>query len=354
MSVSIMAGPARDAAIEMLTGGGVSDRVSVLRDAPGAQPGELIRRLKAIAEKGDTNQLVIPCEDERPVMAYASLFLENGNLPTLAHSCRLTSVAFALDSTTLLENGTCFLAEQLEFVSDIFLQPASDDQGFELARSMAATLNPRARITELTATAIGSWIGHSDSSFDFDAALGGAGWRQVMDGSSPSPDHQPVVAFHYTARRPFHPGRFWHLLQHHFNGVFRAKGFFWLATRMDEVGGLNLAGSEIQCSSAGKWWAARGAAARKAEMPEHSRKEWQEPYGDRRQSFAVMGLKIDPNILRSGLEACLLTDPEMKEGEENWANFADPFPSWAAHPHHHHPHDECDHEHGEEHECCHH
>src|SRR4051812_586233 len=69
LSVSIMAGPARDAAIEMLTGGGVSDRVSMFHDAPGAQPEELVRRLNAIAEQGETSHLVVPCEEERPAMA---------------------------------------------------------------------------------------------------------------------------------------------------------------------------------------------------------------------------------------------------------------------------------------------
>ena len=124
---------------------------------------------------------------------------------------------------------------------------------------------------------------------------------------------------------------------------------------MDEVGGLNLAGSELHCSSAGKWWAARDDATRKAEMPERTRKEWQEPFGDRRQSFAVMGLDIEPKILQDRLGACLLTDSEMVEGENTWSVFADPFPSWSAHAHvHHHHHDECDHAHGDEHECCHH
>lgn len=350
LSVSIMAGPARGAAMEMLTEARLADSVSVFPSPPGAQPEELIRQLNAIAEKGEARQLVIPCEEERPVMAYASLFLDNASLPTLARTCRLTSVAFALDSDSLLQGGTCFLIEQLEFASDIFIQASSDDKTFELARSIALTLNPCARIELLTAKAIEGWIRNSETAFDFEAALAGAGWRQLMDESSPRIDHPGVVAFHYTARRPFHPGRFSHLLQHDFTGVFRAKGFFWLATRMDEVGGLNLAGSEVQCSSAGNWWAARDRATRESQMPVRTAKEWQEPFGDRRQSFAVMALEIDRNVLRSRLDACLLTEAEMNEGEKNWANLADPFPSWS-HAHHHH-HEECDHEHGEEHECC--
>lgn len=350
MAVSLMAGPARGAAMKMLTEARLADSISVFASPPGAQPQELIRSLNATAEKGEARHLVVPCEEERPVMAYASLFLENASRPTLARTCRLTSVAFALDSNALLEGGSCFLIEQLEFASDIFIQDSCDNKTFELARSIALTLNPRARIELLTATAIEGWIRNSETAFDFEVALGGAGWRQLMDESSPGLDHPGVVAFHYTARRPFHPGRFSHLLQHDFTGVFRAKGFFWLASRMNEVGGLNLAGSEVQCSSAGNWWAARDRATRESEMPERTRKEWQEPFGDRRQSFAVMALEIDRNVLRGRLDACLLTEAEMNEGERSWANLADPFPSWSAHAHHHHH--ECDHEHGEEHGCC--
>ncbi|HEV2806148.1 MAG TPA: GTP-binding protein [Chthoniobacterales bacterium] len=349
LSVSIMAGPAREAAMEMLTGARLADSISVFAGPPGAQPEELVRSLDAIAEKGEERHLVLLCEKERPVMAYASLFLENASLPTLARTCRLTSVALALDSNALLQGGTCFLIEQLEFASDIFIQASSDDKTFELARSIALTLNPRARIELLTAEAIEGWIRKSETAFDFEAALGGAGWRQLIDESSPRLGHPGVVAFHYTARRPFHPGRFSHLLQHEFTGVLRAKGFFWLATRMDEVGGLNLAGSEVQCSSAGNWWATRDRATRESEMPERTKKEWQEPFGDRRQSFAVIALENDRNVLRSRLDACLLTEAEMNEGEKNWANLADPFPSWSSHAHHHH---ECGHEPGKEHDCC--
>jgi hypothetical protein len=146
-------------------------------------------------------------------------------------------------------------------------------------------------------------------------------------------------------------------LQKNLGGVFRAKGFFWLATRMDEVGGLNLAGSDLHCASAGTWWATRDQSVREAEMPECTRNEWKEPFGDRRQTFAIMALGVDRHTLRSQLDACLLTEQEMAAGPEGWKNFDDPFPSWSSHTHHHHhDHDhECDHQHdSEEHDCCHH
>jgi G3E family GTPase len=192
--------------------------------------------------------------------------------------------------------------------------------------------------------------------FDFETALNGAGWRQLLDSKQQAftPDKR-VTAFGYQARRPFHPERFWNLLQRGWRGVFRAKGFFWLATRMDEVGGVNLAGSELHSASAGAWWAARDQSTRESEMPERTRAEWQEPFGDRRQSFAVMALDADRTRLRSSLDACLLTNEEMTGGPDTWEKFTDPFPSWSSHAHAQHHDHECDHHHdSEEHDCCHH
>jgi G3E family GTPase len=198
----------------------------------------------------------------------------------------------------------------------------------------------------------------SVASFDFEAALAGAGWRQLLDGAAPAHlTNERITALGYQARRPFHSSRFWELLHKNLGGVFRAKGFFWLATRMDEVGGLNLAGSELHCASAGTWWGARDQTSREAEMPERTRREWAEPFGDRRQTFAIMALEVDRSALQAQLDACLLTDEEMAEGPEGWKNFADPFPSWSTHAHHHHhDHDhDCHHHHdSEEHDCCHH
>ena len=149
-----------------------------------------------------------------------------------------------------------------------------------------------------------------------------------------------VVSFAYRSRRPFHPERFSQLTQRPFPGVFRAKGFFWLATRMDAVGGLNIAGAECYLSPAGQWWAAH---AHNHEIPDRIKKDWVEPFGDRRQAIAFMGINLDPDELTTQLDRCLLDDAEM---ESDWHSLPDPFPNWSS-PHHHH------HDHGDGECCCH-
>jgi G3E family GTPase len=327
----------------------------------GSDPERIVGDIRRIAAERKADHLVILCEPDRPPMAYASLFVAGEHVPqTLTDVARLTATSFAIESGSLVnvmlgrEVGSLsasFLAEQLEFVTNIVLD---GDLHFELARHIAEALNPRARISSIENN--GSLVlgAGTPASFDFDAALSGARWRQLLDGPESSiAIGDSIVAFPYRARRPFHPERFWRLVQHNWRSVFRAKGFFWLGSRMDEVGGLNLAGSEVHCASAGTWWAARDQQSREAEMSPRTRAEWQEPFGDRRQSFAVMALDLDEGLLRSQIDACLLTDEEMAAGPASWHNLPDPLPSWSTHAHHHHHHQECDHEHDHEHECDH-
>ena len=114
-------------------------------------------------------------------------------------------------------------------------------------------------------------------------------------------------------------------------GVIRAKGFFWLATRMEWAGGWQLAGSVGRHEAAGFWWA--------AVPPEHwpedpetrteIRKNWTPPYGDRRQEIVFIGIGMDERGLREQLNACLLTPAEMRAGMKTWQQLQDPFPAWS-------------------------
>ncbi len=377
--MSIVAGPSGTTLLERINAGSASRRMGVLtsreknaplagltlfHEPPGSDPTRLVRAIRAIVEQGTIDHLFVECEPDRPPMAYASLFLpSDSSHQSLTDVARLSATALAIGSENLLHAlldrkaaslSTCFLVEQIEFVSDIFLEGASGDRDFETARSIVRALNPVALVSPLSSSAVGRWCEPHSAEFDFDAALNAGGWRQLLDGEQLrfDPDSN-INAFAYRARRPFHPERFWTLLQHQLRGVFRAKGFFWLATRMDGVGGLNLAGAELHCASAGAWWAAQDEHVRESRMPERTRLEWQEPFGDRRQSFALMAIGIDRKELQAQLDSCLLTEPEMAGGPDSWQEFADPFPSWA---HHDHGHDHaCDHEHGsDEHDCCHH
>lgn len=359
MSVSIVAGPAARGVTDKIRSRAA--RARVFEPTSGSNPERIIEQITTFAQNGETDHLIVQCAADMPIMAYASLFADPSR--GLTSVCRLTTAAFAIKSATFLDSllnrkatsaSPCLMAEQLEFVTHILFDGPPNDPDLTLARTIAQSLNPRARIVPLTESALAVFRDPAATPFDFEKALQGAGWRKLLDeGTSTPAGDGEVSAFGYRARRPFHPERLWALLQTGLTGPFRAKGFFWLATRMDEVGGLNLAGAEIQCASAGHWWATRAAQARDREMPERTRKEWQEPFGDRRQSFAVMARGVGRDALQGQLDGCLLTDQEMAGGPDSWRNLTDPFPSWSDHGHTHHHDHECDHDHGShEHDCC--
>jgi hypothetical protein len=44
--------------------------------------------------------------------------------------------------------------------------------------------------------------------------------------------------------------------------------------------------------------------------------------------LVLIGVEFDKTTQRQYLEACLLTDDEMKLGLEGWKSLPDPFPAW--------------------------
>jgi G3E family GTPase len=56
----------------------------------------------------------------------------------------------------------------------------------------------------------------------------------------------------YKARRPFHPARLWDFVMRDLGKVFRSKGFFWLATRHDEMGVWSQAGGSFVQEGGGR------------------------------------------------------------------------------------------------------
>jgi len=321
---------------------------------------QITQQISTFAAKASVHHLLIECDSQTHPIAFASLFLpDDGRSNHLTQVAQLNSIVLAMEPESLINSivhgnrvsgvaSPCILADQIECADSIVLCGEPADETFILARAIASALNPRASLIERSRAAPSFKLLDNASSFDFEAAFAGAGWRKLMD-EEPGPRHgeEGVTAFMYRARRPFYPEKFWNLLQSPFPGVFRAKGFFWLATRMQFVGGLNIADSECHYSPAGTWWAAaaRDHHSEPLVVPDRLKKEWTEPFGDRRQAIAFMGIDVDPSGLAAQLDACLLDDSEMTSGEDAWAVLPDPFPAWSPKVHNH----EC-----EDHDCCHH
>ncbi len=148
---------------------------------------------------------------------------------------------------------------------------------------------------------------------------------------TPETEEYGFWSFVYRSRKPFHPGRLHRLFAEPIEGVMRAKGFFWLASRMDFAGSLSQAGGMLRHEAAGLWW----AAVPKERWPDDPvwRKSvlesWNPNYGDRRQEIVFIGTPdMDREQLTAELDACLLTGEEMAFGAKMWTRLRDPFPIW--------------------------
>jgi len=225
------------------------------------------------------------------------------------------------------------LTEQVEFADVIVLNKADLVSGEALGnlKGIVRGLNASAKIIE---TAFGEVpLGEvlDTGRFDLEAASQAPGWLREMRGERiPESQEYGITSFVYRARRPFHPARYGAWIQQEWTGVVRSKGYFWLASRHDRVGGWSQAGAISRHGLAGVWWAAVDARQRPKDPESRAMIEsrWEEPYGDRQQELVLIGIGMDEAALRRGFDHCLLTDEEMRAGPSAWKDYDDPFPEW--------------------------
>jgi len=227
------------------------------------------------------------------------------------------------------------LVEQIEFANVLVISKLDLVSSDDVARleGMLRHLNPEARVVHAERGKVPLDAVLATGLFDMEKAAQAPGWMKELRG-----EHVPetlefgISSFVYRARIPFHPARFWALLQDPdtWPGVLRSKGFFWIATRMDVTGLWSQAGGSASCEAAGMWYAALPVE----EWPEDPearaqiRGDWEEPWGDRRQELVFIGVELDEAALRERLDAALLTAKELEAGPKRWRKLEDPFPAW--------------------------
>jgi len=222
------------------------------------------------------------------------------------------------------------LIEQIEF-ANVILVSKTDLIAKEQTERLVATLkklNPGAEIIPMAKGEVPLDRILDTGRFDLAAAQRSPLWvRELMNEHIPESEEFGIGSFVYRARKPFHPHRFWQVIQEEWQGVIRSKGFFWLASSMNWIGGWREAGGACQYELAGTWW----ATCPERDWPESSgvrdkiRSHFQEPYGDRRQEIVLIGIDMDINGLRSKLDGALLTDEEFEESPSGWKGYQDPF-----------------------------
>lgn len=131
-----------------------------------------------------------------------------------------------------------------------------------------------------------------------------------------------------------------------FSRLFRSKGAFWLATRPNRAGDWSQAGAMLTLQGGRPWFCCverseweSGDKELDALVEHDMRAKW----GDRRQELVFIGEALDVGGVEAVLDACLLTNEEMKTWEGIMENrvynekgreralvkrFDDGFPNW--------------------------
>jgi G3E family GTPase len=316
---------------------------------------DLMQEVSKLAQAGRFDALLIEStgiSEPMPVAATFDFRAEDGT--SLSDLARLDTMVAVVDAPAFLRDYASrdslaargevagehdgrmlvdLLVEQVEFADVIVLNKADLITPSELARlsGVLATFNPSAKIVSTTHGRVPLGQVLNTGYVDFARAQQAADWAQALAGQHvPESEEFGITNFVYRARRPFHPARFHAFIIGDLSGVIRAKGYFWLATRMPWAGSWQLAGSVGRHEAAALWFAA---------VPEErwpASPEWraqiqtlsQGEYGDRRQELVFIGIGMDEARLRAQLDACLLTNNECRSGPRAWERLPDPFPEW--------------------------
>ena len=223
------------------------------------------------------------------------------------------------------------LVDQIEFANVLVLNKTDllEPQEIQYLVSVLKRLNPDALILQSVRGKVPVSSILNTCLFDFDKASESAGWLKEIRGEHvPETEEYGISSFVYRARKPIHPERFWKFFHSEIPGVIRAKGMFWLASRMEFAGSLSQAGQLREHGFGGLWWASVEDRPDDPEFKEFLNQHWNEPWGDRRQELVFIGANIDKQAIVQRLDECLLSEEEIKAGPATWKEFTDPFPEW--------------------------
>lgn len=316
---------------------------------------DLLLEVKRLAQAGRFDHLVIESTGISEPLPVAETFtFEDEAGESLSAYARLDSMITVVDGFNFLRDYRSaddlqsrgeslgaqdersvvdLLVDQIEFCDLLVLNKTdllSPAQLHQL-KGMVQALNPHALIVNSEFGQVPLDCLLNTGRFDFDRAAQAPGWLQTLRGEhQPESEEYGIRNFVYRARRPFHPQRFWHAVNHQLDGVIRSKGYFWLASRPEYAAMWSQAGAVARQGYAGRWWVSvpRTEWPQDADSLNFIAEQWQEGTGDARQELVFIGIEMDEKSVRAALDHALLTPQEMAAGPEQWITLADPVPAW--------------------------
>jgi G3E family GTPase len=231
-------------------------------------------------------------------------------------------------------NLATLLTEQIEFADVVVINKTDlvEPERLVEVSALVKALNPVAKVIYAERGVVPLQRILGTRLFNLERASASPGWARELEGKHiPETENYGIESFVLRSREPLHPMRFAEFFDSEIAGLFRAKGYVWLASRPEWVVSFSRAGRMTSHEPVGQWWAvaprdrwpAPGTSARKG-----IDSKWQEPYGDRYNEIAFIGRKLD----RAGIEAAFkrahLNFTETRKGMAHWRTLSDPFPHW--------------------------
>lgn len=316
---------------------------------------DLLKEVRVLAEAGRFDSLVIESTGiSEPLPVAATFSFEDEAGSSLSDVARLDTMVTVVDALNLLRDYSSqdfladrgeiagegdnrslvqLLVEQIEFADVIVINKASAVSTDQLraVKQLCASLNADARIVTCDHGKVALDEVIDTGLFDPEEAENHPLWAKELFGFAqqrPETDEYGIESFVYRARAPFDPAKFHDFATCSWEGVIRAKGHFWLATRPDFIGELAQAGSQTVSALLGRWWAAvpRERWPDGEVFDQHVRRKWDPVWGDRRQEIVFIGIGMDEARLRADLDACLVRATHFTP--DSWQSLPDPFPAW--------------------------
>lgn len=321
---------------------------------------DLLQAVAELAREGRFDYLLIESTGIAEPMPVAETFtfdLDEGALGEVARLDTMVTVVDAFNFLRELQSAEDLLSrnmaaheedersiadlliDQVEFADVIVINKIDlvDDQTRAKVEAVVSALNPRARLLHTSRGHVPLAEILNTGRFDFDQAGTFIGWLQLpRDVVESEAEEYGVTSFVYRADRPFHPARLLSFIESDdgLDAVLRSKGFFWLASRPDDVGYWSQAGKQIVVEYAGSWSGddeveetailAQLNGNGQADTVVADAPPQEEPH----QELVFIGVEIDAAYLRAVLDACLLSDAEFAAGPEDWRAYEDEFPEW--------------------------
>lgn len=317
---------------------------------------DLLIEVKKLAAEKRFDYLLIESTGIGEPLPVASTFdFEDENGDSLKDIARIDTMVTVVDALNLLADFTSkdllaqrgevageednrslatLLTEQIEFADVVVVNKIDlvDQKRRAEVAAVIMALNPVAEIVyadhgQLPLTKI---LG--TGKFNLERAAAMPGWARELEGKhTPETEAYGISSFVLKSVDPLHPKRFSDFMELPQQGLIRAKGYVWLASRPNWVVSYSRAGNVATQEPVGQWW----AAVPRSRWPEAGSPErqgidrnWKEPFGDRINEVVFIGQNMDRTAIELAWKTAHLNFTETRKGMKSWASLPDPFPSW--------------------------